>query len=94
MKPDILLAKAREDAAQSMMEARDEIDGVFGPNHAKNNPHLVAMFMSVTATNYQTTTAAKTAAEFLNEFSRLVENLYRLRVDLPMLVTARPKKEP
>jgi hypothetical protein len=93
---DKLFNQVGEDAAQWMSRARDEIDALFGANHAKNNPHLVAMFMRVAAMNYQTIHHREAAAKQLDEFSRLIDSLNKFRTnDLPMLLSAlqpEPKK--
>lgn len=87
-KPDPMFNQAGEDAAQWMNQARDEIDALFGANHAKNNPHLVAMFMRVAAMNYETTTSARAAARSLDELSRLIDSLYKFRTsEFPMLLS-------
>jgi hypothetical protein len=91
---DKLRAKAGEEAAQWLIHARDEIDALFGANYAKANPGLVSMFMRVAAMNYETTAAAQSAARNLDEFSRLVDQLYNFRTkELPMLLAAPERKK-
>ena len=89
MKPDPLSNPADERTSQRLSQARDEIDAMFGANHAKNNPHLLAMYMQIAASDYQTSVRARSDAQYLEEFSRLVDILNRFRAnDLPMLLSA------
>ena len=96
-KPDAPFSCASEDAAQWLSQARDEIDALFGANHAKNNPHLVAMFMQVAESRAQTIVKARSDAKYLDEFSRLIDSLNKFRSnDFPMLlsVLSSPARRP
>jgi hypothetical protein len=94
-KPDPLSNPADERASERLSRARDEIDAMFGPNHAKNNPHLLAMYMQNAANDYQAAVKARSDAQYLEEFSRLIDSLNKFRTnEFPMLLQVLAGKKP
>jgi hypothetical protein len=70
-----ILQGAMEDTAQWMIQARDEIDALFGTGYAKNNPGLVSTYMRVTAENLRTAVEARTAGGTPHELANIAVSL-------------------
>lgn len=70
-----LMRQASMTASEYMREACTEIDALFGEGFAKKHPELVATFMQVAASDYNSASTAKVFGAAIKNIGWSIDNL-------------------